>query len=139
MSGAAISSTTARLTSLPQNSVNHRMTTALLASSWLIGTTLLICFADPNRGCRVRGGRIARETGEAHSGSCRESISIGGVRLHGSPRKYWSRYDDHYIETLAAALRGIPVAEAIWCVFDNTASGAAIDNAWRLREQLRAV
>src|SRR5262249_11768353 len=37
MSGAAISSTTARLTLLPQKSVNQRPTTALLAACLLIG------------------------------------------------------------------------------------------------------
>jgi uncharacterized protein YecE (DUF72 family) len=55
-------------------------------------------------------------------------------RWHGSPRTYWSRYDGDSIATLAAAVRRVPVAEEIWCVFDNTASGAAIDNAWDLQE-----
>jgi uncharacterized protein YecE (DUF72 family) len=59
-------------------------------------------------------------------------------RLHGSPRKYWSRYDDNYIATLAAAVSSIPAAEEVWCVFDNTASGSAIENAWELRERLVA-
>jgi uncharacterized protein YecE (DUF72 family) len=63
---------------------------------------------------------------------------VAYFRLHGSPRKYWSRYDDHYIATLAATVRGIPTAEEVWCVFDNTASGAAIENAWELRERLTA-
>lgn len=48
-------------------------------------------------------------------------------RMHGSPRKYWSRYDGTAVSSLAAAL-----AEAEgdrWCIFDNTASGAAIENA----------
>jgi uncharacterized protein YecE (DUF72 family) len=55
-------------------------------------------------------------------------------RLHGSPRKYWSRYAGSYLTALAAAIGGITTAEEVWCVFDNTASGAAIDNAWGLRE-----
>src|SRR5689334_10690461 len=41
MSGAAISSTTPRLTLLPQNSVNHRPTTALLSSSLLMKFLLI--------------------------------------------------------------------------------------------------
>ena len=57
-------------------------------------------------------------------------------RLHGSPRKYWSRYDEHSIATLAATVRSAATAEAVWCMFDNTASGAAIENAWELRERL---
>ena len=57
-------------------------------------------------------------------------------RLHGSPRKYWSRYDKDYIATLAVTVRSIPTAAEVWCVFDNTASGAAIENAWELREHV---
>src|ERR1700722_7964229 len=45
MSGVAISSTTPRLTFLPQNSVNQRPTTALLLSSLLI----LNCPRDQSR------------------------------------------------------------------------------------------
>ena len=41
-----------------------------------------------------------------------------------------------YIATLADTVRSIPSAEEVWCVFDNTASGAAIENAWELRERL---
>lgn len=58
------------------------------------------------------------------------------LRLHGSPRTYWSRYDEHDIATLAASVRNIATAAEVWCVFDNTASGAAIENAWELRERL---
>ena len=61
---------------------------------------------------------------------------VAYFRLHGSPRKYWSRYDESYIATLAATVRNIPTAEEVWCVFDNTASGAAIENAWELSERL---
>ena len=59
-------------------------------------------------------------------------------RLHGSPRKYWSPYDDNAIAALASALRRAAAAAAeVWCVFDNTASGAAVENAWELRKRLR--
>jgi len=61
---------------------------------------------------------------------------VAYFRLHGSPRKYWSRYEESYIATLAAAIRSLPTAEEVWCVFDNTASGAAIENALELRERL---
>jgi uncharacterized protein YecE (DUF72 family) len=50
-------------------------------------------------------------------------------RLHGSPRRYWSRYPAERIATWAAELRGLPRSARAWCIFDNTASGAAIDNA----------
>ena len=60
---------------------------------------------------------------------------ISYFRLHGSPRRYWSRYDENAIATLAGTLDRT-TAEQVWCVFDNTASGAAIENAWELRERL---
>jgi uncharacterized protein YecE (DUF72 family) len=61
---------------------------------------------------------------------------VAYFRLHGSPRKYWSRYDENDIATLAATVRTLSTAEEVWCVFDNTASGAAMENAWELRERL---
>ncbi|RWX80921.1 DUF72 domain-containing protein [Neorhizobium lilium] len=46
------------------------------------------------------------------------------VRLHGKPKIYYSNYDDEEINFFAERL-----TEGSWCVFDNTASGAAIENA----------
>jgi len=57
-------------------------------------------------------------------------------RLHGSPRKYWSSYDGGFLDALAADLRRIPADVPAWCVFDNTASGAALENAAQLTERL---
>jgi uncharacterized protein (DUF952 family) len=62
---------------------------------------------------------------------------IAYFRLHGSPRTYWSKYEESYIAVLAMRARSIPGAEEVWCLFDNTASGAAIENAWELRAGLR--
>ena len=56
-------------------------------------------------------------------------------RLHGSPRTYWSRYGKSAIETLAGTLDRT-TADQVWCVFDNTASGAAIENACELLERV---
>jgi uncharacterized protein YecE (DUF72 family) len=55
-------------------------------------------------------------------------------RLHGAPRKYWSRYDTDALARLAARLRRVPSTIDAWCVFDNTASGAALENAWELAQ-----
>ena len=46
------------------------------------------------------------------------------VRLHGEPKIYYSAYTDDEIIAFSALL-----ASDSWCVFDNTASGAAIENA----------
>jgi uncharacterized protein YecE (DUF72 family) len=58
-------------------------------------------------------------------------------RWHGSPRIYYSDYDDVALEALgtrlAAARRNdVPT----WCIFDNTASGAALGNALALKRAL---
>lgn len=59
------------------------------------------------------------------------------VRLHGSPRMYYSAYERSVIEALAKRLR-LAQAECgeAWCMFDNTASGAAVTNALELVEAL---
>ncbi|MBW3628603.1 MAG: DUF72 domain-containing protein [Gemmatimonadetes bacterium] len=58
-------------------------------------------------------------------------------RLHGSPRIYYSSYGVEYIEGLAQEVRSAgATAEAVWCIFDNTASGAATANALELLRRL---
>ena len=48
-------------------------------------------------------------------------------RLHGSPRIYYSDYPEAILETMAQRLRA--AAGPAWCIFDNTAVGAATGNA----------
>lgn len=55
-------------------------------------------------------------------------------RLHGSPSVYWSAYEPPYLDALAADLRQSVEA---WCIFDNTASGAATANGLDLLERLK--
>jgi len=57
-------------------------------------------------------------------------------RLHGSPRTYWSAYGPDALEALALAIR--QHEREAWCIFDNTASGAALENAWDLQRRVRA-
>ncbi|HYW50263.1 MAG TPA: DUF72 domain-containing protein [Gemmatimonadaceae bacterium] len=54
-------------------------------------------------------------------------------RLHGSPRMYYSAYDDAYLDRVAAQLGEAP-ADA-WCIFDNTTLGAATENALGVLER----
>ena len=56
-------------------------------------------------------------------------------RLHGSPRMYYSAYDRAALAALASTLR-TGAARETWCVFDNTASGAAAADALSLRKLL---
>jgi uncharacterized protein YecE (DUF72 family) len=58
-------------------------------------------------------------------------------RLHGSPHVYYSAYGDDYLSALAARLAGHAKTGAeVWCIFDNTAAGAAIPNAFALMREL---
>ncbi len=57
-------------------------------------------------------------------------------RMHGSPRMYYSSYEQAALVALAADV--VAAAGEIWCVFDNTASGAAAANALGLREMTAA-
>ncbi|MGI9026827.1 MAG: DUF72 domain-containing protein [Burkholderiaceae bacterium] len=50
-------------------------------------------------------------------------------RWHGSPRVYWSAYSPDWLEHQAACMRAWSLAADCWCIFDNTAAGAALDNA----------
>ena len=54
-------------------------------------------------------------------------------RWHGSPRVYWSAYDDAWLAREAAALALWPAGAVPWVIFDNTASGAATGNALALQ------
>jgi uncharacterized protein YecE (DUF72 family) len=58
-------------------------------------------------------------------------------RWHGSPRMYFSDYDAATLAALKERVdkgraRGIPT----WCIFDNTASGAALGNALALSQAI---
>jgi uncharacterized protein YecE (DUF72 family) len=56
-------------------------------------------------------------------------------RWHGAPRIYWSAYGDVRLAQLAAAIGGTS-AQEVWCIFDNTASGAALGDALQLAAML---
>lgn len=58
-------------------------------------------------------------------------------RLHGRPKVYYSAYSEEYLVSLADRLRALPAGARLWCIFDNTAAGAAPVNALRLLELTR--
>jgi len=61
------------------------------------------------------------------SGACRY------WRLHGSPRVYYSPYDEDRLGILADRLDASPRA---WVIFDNTAAGYAVRDALRLKQRM---
>jgi uncharacterized protein YecE (DUF72 family) len=58
-------------------------------------------------------------------------------RLHGSPRVYYSAYPADVLDQIAAVLAGkATVAARAWCIFDNTALGAATSDALTVQSLL---
>ncbi|MDB5982397.1 MAG: hypothetical protein JWQ69_3412 [Pseudomonas sp.] len=80
-------------------------------------------------------GRVAADPSPISGGELPGGWSgVRYWRLHGSPRIYYSAYDDARLHALALQLQqsareGVPG----WCIFDNTAEGAAVGNALRLK------
>jgi uncharacterized protein YecE (DUF72 family) len=59
------------------------------------------------------------------------------LRLHGSPRVYYSSYEAPLLQALAQRMRRAEAEGAdVWCIFDNTASGAAVGDALTLQRLL---
>ena len=86
---------------------------------------------------RYKVSRVAADPAPAPgAGAPAGDPSVTYVRLHGSPRMYYSSYDEAALAAWAEYL--LACRGAIWCIFDNTARQAAIPNALRLMEILRA-
>jgi uncharacterized protein YecE (DUF72 family) len=85
-----------------------------------------------------RVGRVAADPACVASG-----LRPGGwpgiayYRLHGSPRTYYSSYEEAYLNALALEMTAQAETRPVWCIFDNTASGAAAGNALSLLAMTR--
>ncbi|HET9004225.1 MAG TPA: DUF72 domain-containing protein [Gemmatimonadaceae bacterium] len=86
----------------------------------------------------LRVGRVAADPVRAAGGDVPAGWpGIAYYRLHGSPRTYYSSYQSEYLATLADSLVAHRRAGVrSWCIFDNTASGAAAGNALELMRLL---
>jgi uncharacterized protein YecE (DUF72 family) len=93
------------------------------------------------------GDALLRAHGVARAGAdparCPAAALPGGdpglayLRLHGSPRMYYSEYSADYLRGAAALLRAHHAAGArCWCIFDNTTLGAATGDALALSSLL---
>lgn len=59
------------------------------------------------------------------------------LRLHGSPRIYYSAYEPDYLEGVARLLDASAARDiSTWCIFDNTALGAATADALTVKSLL---
>lgn len=82
-------------------------------------------------------GRVAADPAVAPSQplSVRETSYY---RWHGSPRVYYSSYNQEELAALAKRLANDAVTSAaLWCIFDNTAEGAATANALSMQKLIR--
>jgi uncharacterized protein YecE (DUF72 family) len=68
---------------------------------------------------------LAENTSSANTG-------VAYYRLHGQPRMYYSSYSAAFLKRLASTLRAA-CGTSVWCMFDNTALGAAWPNALALQ------
>jgi uncharacterized protein YecE (DUF72 family) len=71
----------------------------------------------------------------SHPGGGRK---LAYFRLHGVPRKYYSTYNSDFLKALALQISHLRQHSKVWCIFDNTASGAAAGNALQLSRLIQA-
>lgn len=91
--------------------------------AWLAGHRVARVLADPVR--HANGERPGGWSGRVY------------LRLHGSPRTYYSSYPDDVLRPAAERLRQeADAGREAWCIFDNTAGQAAAGDALRLRAWL---
>ena len=88
--------------------------------AWLAQRRVARVLADP---VRHDGGRLP--------GGFADRVYL---RLHGSPRMYYSSYGPDTIQSLADRIAlALQEGREVWCVFDNTAGSAAAQNALDLK------
>jgi len=88
------------------------------------------------RAARVLADPVRHPTSAAPGGW----PSLVYLRLHGSPRVYYSSYEGELIDALAARIAlARSEGREVWCIFDNTASGAATANALQLLHALETL
>ncbi len=95
----------------------------------------------PDAGALLRDLGIARVAADParvpSAASPGGATSLPYYRLHGSPRMYYSSYSPEFLDEIA---RGMSTAgREAWCIFDNTASGAAAENAMQLDALLKRI
>ncbi len=62
------------------------------------------------------------------------AAAIVYYRLHGSPRIYYSKYTSEFVGCVAERIRAATEAGSeAWCIFDNSALGAATEDALALK------
>ena len=81
---------------------------------------------------RVGADPVCANGADSPAGSLRAVY----LRLHGSPVTYHSSYDSLFLDRIAGVIKRY-TRVPVWCIFDNTARGAATVNALDLLARLR--
>jgi uncharacterized protein YecE (DUF72 family) len=64
--------------------------------------------------------------------------SASYIRLHGTPRVYYSSYSPAFLHEVEQRIAGLTAGGAdCWCIFDNTAAFAAVPNALEVLRSLQ--
>lgn len=92
------------------------------ADTWLMQRRIARVAADP-----------ARVVGAELPGGWR---GLSYFRLHGSPRIYYSSYAPETLRSFELRLCDCAQTAPVWCIFDNTAEGAALENLFVLQAAL---
>ena len=90
---------------------------------------IAIVAADPARNGSLASGTVPQPAGWP---------GLAYFRLHGLPTMYRSDYPDTVLRQLTGSLlQAAGQGTVTWCIFDNTAAGAALPNALRLQDELK--
>jgi uncharacterized protein YecE (DUF72 family) len=87
---------------------------------------------------RVAIGRVAADPpkGDPTAATPGGDAGLAYYRLHGSPRIYYSNYEDKILTSFATRIKSL---DNSWIVFDNTALSHAYSNALRLQTLITTV
>ena len=98
-----------------------------------------VTWFDPDVDALLTAYRVARVAADpAPVPGAGDTGGWGGiryVRLHGSPRIYYSEYSEPFLADVARQVSQ-PAVET-WCIFDNTAFGFATTDALRLMRMVK--
>ena len=95
-------------------------------------------WAEPDADAILSAHHVARAAADpakfAAAGDPGGWRALRYFRWHGAPRVYYSSYAEERLAALAAAIDTEAAAgRTVWCIFDNTVTGAAMANALRVR------
>jgi uncharacterized protein YecE (DUF72 family) len=99
--------------------------------SWFTSTTDLLL-----RKFTITRAAVDPPKGHPSASEAGGNAGLAYYRLHGTPRMYYSNYEDDFLEALANRIKSV---NNVWVIFDNTALSYAYSNALQLQTLVRAL